>query len=307
MSDIQDRPDSFEEGGPEIHDEAPPRPVITLVTDFGLEDHYVGVMKGVILATNPDVQIVDISHSIPPFDVSAGALVLATSYHYFPNGTIHVAVVDPGVGGDRRSIIAATDHYLFVGPDNGCFTHIFDDPTFRWVRHLRTVEFFLEKVSSTFHGRDVYAPVAGHLSLGEPAENFGPLIGDPIRLANAKPQVGEDGCIRGEVIYVDRFGNLITNIDTVAFWEGESRAGEADENLIPVIEACGKRIRGMSEFYGAVRPGEVGAQLNSWSRMEIFIPEGNAARELGAGKGVPVHVRFERAGGADAPSIGGGL
>lgn len=296
MSGTQNRPDPFDEGGADIHDEVSPRPVVTLLSDFGLDDHYVGVMKGVILAINPEVHIVDISHAIPPFDVAAGALVLASAYHYFPKGTIHVSVVDPGVGGDRRGLLAATENYYFIGPDNGSFTHIYGDPSFLWVRHLRTVEFFLEKVSTTFHGRDVFAPVAGHLSLGEPSGNFGPLIQDPVRLADARPEVGEDGSIQGEVVYVDHFGNLITNIDIAAFWEGESRAGTEEENLIPVIEACGKRIRGMSEFYGAVPPGEIGAQLNSWSRMEIFVPEGNAARELGAGKGLPVRVRFERAG-----------
>jgi len=295
VSGTQNRPDPFDEGGPDIHDQVSPRPVITLLSDFGLDDHYVGVMKGVILATNPEVHIVDISHAIPPYDVTAAALVLASAYHYFPKGAIHVAVVDPGVGGDRRGLLAATDNYFFIGPDNGTFTYIYDDPSFLWARHLRTVEYFLEKVSSTFHGRDVFAPVAGHLSLGEPTDSFGPLAEDLVRLETARPVVGEDGSIRGEVIYVDRFGNLITNIDTSAFWEGESRAGSMEENLIPVIEACGKVIRGMSEFYGAVPPGEAGAQLNSWSRMEIFMPEGNAARELGAGKGLPVRVRFERA------------
>jgi hypothetical protein len=270
-----------------------------------MDDHYVGVMKGVILAINPDVQIVDISHAIPPFEVAAGALVLASSYHYFPRGTIHVFVVDPGVGGDRRAIMAATENYFFIGPDNGGLTYIYDDPSFLWVRELRTVEFFLEKVSSSFHGRDVFAPAAGHLSLGEAPENFGPLVEGPVRLQHAHPQVAEDGSIHGEVIYVDRFGNLITNIDTIAFWEAESRAGELDEDLVPVIEVCGRRIRGISEFYGAACPGEIGVQLNSWSRMEIFAPEGNAARELGAGKGLPVRVRFERVNERDKPTNGG--
>lgn len=295
MSDTQHRPDPFDEGGPEVHDEAGSRPVVTLVTDFGWDDHYVGVMKGVILAVNPDAQIVDISHSIPPFDIAAGALVLATSYHYFPKGTVHLAAVDPGVGGDRRAILAATENYFFVGPDNGIFTFIYDDPFFLWARHLRTVEFFLEKVSSTFHGRDVFAPVAGHLSTGEPAANFGPLIDDPVRLEHARPEVTPEGSIHGEVIHVDRFGNLITNIDTIAFWEGESRAGTEEENLVPIVEVMGRTIRGISEFYGAVPPGELGAQLNSWSRLEIFVPEGSAARELGAGKGLAVQVRFGRA------------
>jgi len=294
MSDIQDFPDAFDEGGPEIQG-AGVRPVITLLSDFGVDDPYVSVMKGVILAINPDVQIVDLSHAVPPFDILGGALILAASYHYFPKGTIHVAVVDPGVGGDRRGLLAATENYFFVGPDNGVFSHIYDDPFYLWTRQLRTVEFFLEKVSSTFHGRDVFAPVAGHLSTGESPERFGPTIEDPLRLERARAEVGPDGTISGEVIYVDRFGNLITNIDTTVFWEGESRAGDLEEQeFLPVIEICGKTIRGMSEYYGAVARGELGAQLNSWSRMEIFLPEGDASRALKVGKGAPVKVRFER-------------
>ncbi|MEK6710768.1 MAG: SAM-dependent chlorinase/fluorinase [Nitrospinota bacterium] len=296
MSGAQDRPDSFDEGGQEIHEEVSSRPVITLLSDFGLDDHYVGVMKGVILSINPEVQIVDINHAIPPFDIAAGALVLANAYHYFPKGAIHLAVVDPGVGGDRRPVMAATENYFFIGPDNGLLTYIYDDPAFLWVRHLRAVEYFLDKVSSTFHGRDLFAPVAGHLSLGESPGNFGPIVDDPVRLPDAHPEVGPDGSIHGQVVYVDRFGNLITNIDTSAFWAGESLAGTEEENLLPIVEVSGKTIRGMSEYYGAVPPGELGAQLNSWLRLEIFVPEGNAAQALRAGRGLPVKVRFEKAG-----------
>ncbi|MEE9275228.1 MAG: SAM-dependent chlorinase/fluorinase [bacterium] len=293
MSDEQTRPGPFDEGGPDVEDQIHPRPVITLLTDFGLESHYVPVMKGVILGVNPDVQIVDLGHSVEPYDIQGGAVFLAAAYHYFPKGTIHVGVVDPGVGGERRGILMRTRDYYFVGPDNGLFTFVLDDPAHLWSRELRTVEYFLEKVSSTFHGRDVFAPVAGYLSLGEEPDRFGPLVDDPLRLEGVRAGVDEKGDILGEVISVDRFGNLITNIDTVAFWEGETRAEELRAEFVPVIEICGATIHGMTEFYQAAPAERLGAHFNSWSRLEIFLREGSASERLGAGRGTPVKVHFE--------------
>ena len=293
MSDAQSRPDPYGEGGRELDEQESSRRVITLLSDFGTDDNSVAVMKGVIFGVNPEVQIVDISHAIDPYNIEVGADVLAMAYHYFPKGTTHVAVVDPGVGGDRRSILVATENYLFVGPDNGIFSHIYEDPAYLWVRDLRAVDFFLEKVSSTFHGRDVFAPVAGYLSIGEDPEDFGPVIDDPVKLEISDCQVRPGGGIDGEVVYVDRFGNLITNIDTGAFWDGESLAGEDEGTLTPTIEIAGMTIRGLSEFYREAEKGLCGAHFNSWSRLEIFLPEGRAADELGAGRGTPVKVRFQ--------------
>lgn len=293
MSDEQTRPDHFDDGGPEVDDDAGNRRVITLLSDFGRDDHYAAVMKGVILGINPEVQIVDITHSINPYDIRGGAAVFGAAYHFFPKGTIHLGVVDPGVGGERRGIMAATENYFFVGPDNGLFSHVFEDPAFLWTRELETVEFFLEKVSSTFHGRDVFAPVAGYLSAGESAEDFGPIVIDPVKLEGVRATVEPGGVIDGKVLFVDVFGNLITNIDTRVFWEGEAQADEDGGRNFPVIEIGGESIHGIGEFYEEARAGELGAHFNSWPLLEIFFPQGNAAEKLGVGKGAPVKIRFE--------------
>ncbi len=293
MSDEQSRPDPFGEGSPELDEQESSRGVITLLSDFGTDDHSVAVMKGVILGVNPEVHVVDITHSIALYDIDSGAEILAAAYHYFPKGTIHVAVVDPGVGGDRRGILVATENYFFVGPDNGIFSHVYDDPAFLWVRDLRAVEFFLEKVSSTFHGRDVFAPVAGYLSAGEDPADFGPIIVNPVKLEIPRSHVRPGGNIEGEVVSIDHFGNLITNIDTRVFWDGEGLVGEEEGTITPIIEIAGVTIRGLSEYYQAMDEEHCGAHFNSWSRLEIFLPEGRAADKLGAGRGTPVKVKFE--------------
>ncbi|MDA1000172.1 MAG: SAM-dependent chlorinase/fluorinase [bacterium] len=293
MSDSQSRPDPFDEGGAEIEGDQGNRPAITLLTDFGQDEHYVAVMKGVILSVNSQVQIVDLSHRTRPFDVVGGAMILGSAYHYFPKGTIHVAVVDPGVGSDRRGILVATENYFFVGPDNGIFSYVYDDPSYLWTRDLDTVEYFLTKVSSTFHGRDIFAPVAAYLSLGEDPENFGPLVQNPIRLHWTRPRVDSKGVIHGEVAYVDQFGNLITNIDTTAFWEGAGNAGNYEDNLLPIVEVGGAVIEGLSEFYQSAENDNLGAHFNSWSHLEVFVPRGSATEKLKVGRGESVRVRFE--------------
>lgn len=293
MSDFQSRPDPFDEGGAEIEGDTGSRPAITLLTDFGADEHYIAVMKGVILGVNSQVQIVDLSHQIRPFDIAGGAILLGSTYHFFPRGTIHVAVVDPGVGSDRRGILVATENYFFVGPDNGIFSYVFDDPSYMWTRDLDEVEYFLAKVSSTFHGRDIFAPVAGYLSLGEDPENFGPVVHNPIQLHWMKPRVDSKGVIHGEVVYVDQFGNLITNIDTSAFWEGTSSAGSYEDNLLPIVEIGSVVVEGLSEFYQSIEPENFGVHFNSWSYLEIFIPRESASEKLNVGRGEPVRVRFE--------------
>lgn len=293
MTDGQARPNPFSEDASGYGEESGAAPVITLLTDFGPDEHYAGVMKGVILATNPAARVVDVTHEIRPYDVRGAALILGAAAHYFPRGTVHVAVVDPGVGSGRRGIIAATGNYYFVGPDNGLLSCAYDDPLHAWTRELREDAFFLDEVSSTFHGRDIFAPVAAHLSRGTPPEEFGPLIDDPARLDFPRARfVEEEDAIVGEVIYVDRYGNLITNIDTTAFWRFED--AEDGGARLPVIEIGGRVINGMSEYYQAAEAGELGAQFNSWTRLEIFVPEGSAARVMGAGIGEEVRVRMAR-------------
>jgi hypothetical protein len=252
------------------------------------------MMKGVILGINPEVHIVDISHSIEPHCIEVGSEILSTSFHYFPRGTIHVAVVDPGVGGDRRGILVATANYFFVGPDNGIFSNLYEAPGFKWVRDLRNVNFFLEKVSSTFHGRDIFSPVAGYLSLGEDPKGFGPPIADPVKLQRAQSHVRPGGGIDGEVVYIDNFGNLITNIDTGVFENGESLAGNGKDRPIPHIEIAGATVHGLSENYQESGIVRFGAHFNGWSRLEIFFSEGRASDKLNAGRGTPIKVRFER-------------
>ncbi|MFQ5896326.1 MAG: S-adenosyl-l-methionine hydroxide adenosyltransferase family protein [Nitrospinota bacterium] len=290
MSAELPRPEDFEEGGAELAREPAPRPVVTLTSDFGLTEPFIAMMKGVILGINPEVQLVDLSHDVPPFDIFGAAVLLHSAYHFFPRGTIHVVVVDPGVGGDRRPILAATENYFFVGPDNGVFSFIYEDPAFQWVRHVTAVDYFMTKVSATFHGRDVFAPVAGYLSAGVEPRQFGPKIGDFVRIPLKKPELDPDGTVHGEIVYVDRFGNLITNIETETFWEAESVAG----GTCPVLQVGDITIRALVGSYLEAAPGEPAMLFNSWKHLEVFIPTQNAAERMGFGVGAPLVVTFER-------------
>ena len=189
-------------------------PVITLLTDFGTSDYFVGAMKGVILSANPAAVIVDITHEVPPQDIRAAAFNLLATYKDFPSGTIHVAVVDPGVGSNRRPILVECAEQVFVGPDNGLFSWIWQREGPFLARHLTNEKFFKHPQSATFHGRDVFAPVAAALSRGVAAEEFGPLIDDVIVLESLTPRVNDDGILAAAIIHIDRFGNCITNLTT---------------------------------------------------------------------------------------------
>ena len=184
---------------------------ITLLTDFGTADYFVGAMKGAILSLNQQAVIVDITHEIPAQDVAAGAFTLLAAYDTFPEGTIHVAVVDPGVGSARRPIVVTAGNHLFVGPDNGIFTYIYErDANFQAV-HITDEKYFRQPLSNTFHGRDIFAPVAAALSTGLEFSSVGPVITDPVRLAAQ---------FETQIIHVDRFGNLVTNITRDQFKDG---------------------------------------------------------------------------------------
>ncbi|HEV2905085.1 MAG TPA: SAM-dependent chlorinase/fluorinase [Pyrinomonadaceae bacterium] len=185
-------------------------PVITLLTDFGTQDYFVGAMKGVILSLNPDATIVDITHEIPPQDIQAAAFNLLAFYKDFPAGTIHVAVVDPGVGSDRRAILVECANQFFIGPDNGLFSWISEREGNFTAWQITNEKFFRNPVSSTFHGRDVFAPVAAALSNGTPPKEFGPPLENIVRLTLLLPRTTADG-IEGSIIHIDRFGNCITN------------------------------------------------------------------------------------------------
>src|SRR5574337_781164 len=265
------------------------RRVITLLTDFGLSDPFVGMMKGVILGINPSAVLVDLCHTGKAYDPSGAAFLLITAYRYFPEGTIHIAVVDPGVGGPRRPILVACDGHLFVGPDNGLLAPLAERAGSK-VRAITAARYFLQPVSATFHGRDIFAPVAAHLSLGvEPAE-FGEPIDDYVRLALPRPAMSGDLLIRGEILHIDRFGNLVTNIaraDLECLATGDPLAA-------CVAHAAGQEIP-VVDYYGQVAPGASGAGIGSAEYLEIFVNQGDASRFLGIGRGAEVVVHRKAA------------
>ena len=188
------------------------RPIITLTTDFGLNDHFVGTIKGVILNISPEIEIVDISHSVQAFDVLDGALTIAQAYSYFPSGTVHMVVVDPGVGTARRPILVTSDRHHFVAPDNGVLSMVYAKEERLHIRHVTAEHYSLQPISNTFHARDIFAPVAAWLAKGVDPEKFGDEISDFVRFNPPKPKSVNGNTLRGVILKVDRFGNLVTNI-----------------------------------------------------------------------------------------------
>jgi len=256
--------------------------IITLTTDFGLSDPFVGTMKGVILGINRYVHLVDLTHEIAPHDVLGGALALEAAVPFFPAGTIHVAVVDPWVGTSRRALAVSAGGHLFVGPDNGLFTFLFAEPGWKAMA-LEGPAYRLSAVSRTFHGRDVFAPAAAYLSLGVPLHRFGSEIADPVRLAWPRARWEGDALV-GEVVHADRFGNLVTSIrarELVSLGPEESLAMEVGDAA----------VSGLSTAYSDRSPGELGAIVGSSDRLELFVRNGSARERLGAARGVRVTVR----------------
>ncbi len=257
--------------------------VITLLTDFGIRDGYPGVMKGVIWNIAPDVQIVDLSHEISPQDVLEAALLLRRSAPFFPNGTIHIAVVDPGVGTSRRGLACRIGAQYFVGPDNGLFTLIVAEAESEHLPvhfiHLNQPAFWLPEVSKTFHGRDIFAPVAAHLAIGTPLDSLGSAIDDPIRLDLPAPAPTSAGW-QGEVIYIDHFGNLSTNLN----------ASHINTLKDLVLRIHQKQIVGMASTFGDRPRGTLVALLDSSGALVISVVNGNAAKVLQAHLGDKVEV-----------------
>lgn len=249
-----------------------PSHVITLMTDFGTSDHYVGVMKGVLLNINPQAQIVDITHTIPPQDIHAAAFLIDSAYRYFPVGTIHVIVVDPGVGSERRAIVCQTETAYFVCPDNGILTQILHNAERIHTVAAENSNYFLPQVSNTFHGRDIFAPVAAHLSCGVPMDALGNPVAQPIQLPIPRPEV-TDNTIIGQVIWIDSFGNLVTNISHEILESLEGRNGV-------VIHAGGMEITRLNRSYAESSVGETLAIVGSANRLEISINQGDAAQTL---------------------------
>jgi S-adenosylmethionine hydrolase len=260
------------------------RAVITLTTDFGLADHFVGAMKGVILGICPDAQIVDLSHLVTPFEVSEGAFLIAQAYRFFPKGTIHVVVVDPGVGTSRRPIILEAAGQFFVAPDNGVLTMVYLEQEKRKVRAITNEKYFLKTVSHTFHGRDIFAPVAAHLAAGVKSNRLGKPVVDFLRLRFEKPVRSARRGWSGAVLKVDRFGNLITNFPAQDFPQIEKQPFELLIGL--------QSVQRLAVNYAEAAPGEVFAIAGSSGYLEVSSSQASAAKILGCGVGAPVELRL---------------
>jgi S-adenosylmethionine hydrolase len=262
------------------------RPLVALLTDFGTQDHYVGVMKGVILGICPEAALVDITHEVPPQDVAAAEAELAASYRYFPAGAIFLVVVDPGVGSARRPIAAEAGGFFFVAPDNGVLTAVFDETPPSRVVTLAQDRYALTRprgAGVTFDGRDRFAPAAAWLARGESLAAFGPPVSAPVRLERVRASADAAG-VSGVVVRVDRFGNLITNIDRAAI--DRLRAGGA-----VTVEAAGRAIGDLVPAYADAPAGAVCALVSSSGHLEVAVNGGSAAAALGLGRGSPVRVR----------------
>jgi S-adenosylmethionine hydrolase len=261
-------------------------PILTLTTDFGVKDGFVGTMKGVIWGICPSAQIADISHSIIPQNVLEGAFVLWRAYPFFPAGSVHVAVIDPGVGTHRRPMAARLGEHYFVGPDNGLFTPIYEDAERNgWPMEivcLTNRKYFLADVSHTFHGRDIFAPVGAALANGVALADLGPVLTDPVRLSLPKPEKNLTGW-RAHVTMVDIFGNLSTDLPASAL--------EGHESVL--FRLLGQEVLGLVDSYGHEQPGALVALVDSENFIEIAAVNGSAAKVLGAQTGDIVEVIFK--------------
>ncbi len=258
-------------------------PIITLTTDFGLKDSYVGALKGAIISVNRSARIIDISHNVSHRNIFEGSLYISQSYSFFPKGTIHVGVIDPGVGTERRAVIIETADYFFVGPDNGLFTHVLVHEKIKQIINITNKKYFLKRVSNTFHGRDIFAPVAAYLGMGIDPADLGVSVNDPCKIAKSLP-VRSGNTIRGEVIYIDSFGNLITNIT--------DKNIESLKTLSSGIEVSikGRIIDGINLTYGTVEKGGLVALAGSSGYIEIACNCNSAAEILNVTAGEKVEV-----------------
>jgi S-adenosyl-L-methionine hydrolase (adenosine-forming) len=265
-------------------------PIITLTTDFGLNDHFVGTMKGVILAIEPDAQIIDICHSVQAFDVLDGALTISQAYSYFPSGSVHMVIVDPGVGTARRPLIVTSERHHFVAPDNGVLSLIYQREERLSARHVTGEHYFLQPVSNTFHARDVFSPVAAYLAKGVDPVKFGEEVSDFVRFSAPKPKPVNESTLRGVVLKVDRFGNLITNITP----QDAPMLFTEDASGFKIV--IGKReITQIKDAYALGAPGEVFGILGSMGYLEIAANRGAAAQIIGVSKGSDVNIMLGEA------------
>jgi S-adenosylmethionine hydrolase len=267
----------------------PHQPIITLTTDFGTSDHFVCTMKGVILEIVPEAQIVDICHQVQPYDILDAALTISQAYDHFPTGTIHVVIVDPGVGTERRPLLASSDRHHFVAPDNGVLSLVYAKEERMHVRHITSEHYFLQPLSNTFHGRDIFAPVAAYLAKQVDPLKFGDEIDDYKRFAAPRPKPDTD-VLRGVVLKADRFGNLVTNVtpEDAPMLFGENAAAFS-------IKVGKKEVTRIALNYAEGEPNEVFGILGSMGYLEIATNRGSAAQLTGAGKGNEVLVRLGEA------------
>jgi len=256
------------------------QPIITLTTDFGQTDGYVGAMKGVMLGICPEAILVDISHGIRPQAVQQAAYVLSTATPYFPAGSVHVVVVDPGVGTERRAVVVQTGSALYVAPDNGTLSLVLQQERVETAIQLTDPAFRRSRVSATFHGRDIFAPAAAHLARGTAPSEMGDPVSpsELVSLPMLEPQPRPEGNWEGEILHIDHFGNLITSL----------RICNAPSLIAVVVQ--GRRIHALRDTFGDVEPGELVAYAGSSGHLEIAVRDGNAARALDMDIGDPVWV-----------------
>jgi S-adenosyl-L-methionine hydrolase (adenosine-forming) len=264
------------------------RPLVALLSDFGTRDHYVGALKGAVLTACPEATLVDVVHDLPPHDIDAASFALGAAAPAFPPGTVLLAVVDPGVGSSRRALAVAAGGQRFVAPDNGLLTDVLDAHPSARIHEITNAGLFRHEVSSTFHGRDVFAPVAGRLAAGMPLEEVGEACEGVVRLAWPRVTRSSEWEWTGEVLHTDYFGNLTTNFDRQPLGEILAAAeGDASRVLVTVEGA----VMPLVGTYSEIHPGEPCALLGSSRRLEIAVNRGSAARQLGAPRSAKVHVR----------------
>lgn len=258
------------------------KPIITLTTDFGTKDGYVGAVKGVIKRVNPEAEVLDITHQIEPFDVLGAAFALRNFYSYFPQGSIHLVVVDPGVGSQRQPLLIRSEDFLFVGPDNGVFSFVYQNERITEIIVLSKGKYFLAELSSTFHARDIFAPVAAYLSLGVDAKEFGNTAKECLKLKIPEPKSSKKDAF-GEIIHIDGFGNLVTNI-----------GAELLQNKKVVRIVVGKRqVKRIARSYFDIPEKEVGALVGSSGFLEIAVNQGSAQEILKSKIDTIVRITFK--------------
>ncbi len=275
-------PSSTRERGGDV---AQKRQLITLLTDFGTADYFVGAMKGAAISTYPDIEFVDITHDIPNHDIFGAAYTLRCVYATFPRFTTHVVVVDPGVGSQRRPIFVMTDNYNFVGPDNGVFSYIYQLEQVNRVVHLTTDYYFRQPVSDTFHGRDIFGPVAAWHAKGIDPRKMGDEITDYVRLDTPVPKVVAPTMMKGAIIHIDRFGNLVTNFTAEHVPSDRVAAGAR-------LRVNGQEIHSILTHYAEATPKQPFGYFGSQGYLEIGVPKGSAARTLEARRGMEVDLAF---------------